>query len=146
VEELLKPKAAVILLLFVIMVASGCSGVGRARTPALTDGDADRGRDLFTQASIRNTSGCVTCHSLARYKVIVGPSLWGVATRAGRIVRSSGYQGTASSAEEYLREAITRPNASVAPGFAHSIMPDWLTVLDEQEIQDLVAYLSTLKE
>jgi len=86
------------------------------------------------------------CHSLARYEVIVGPSLWGVATRAGRVVRSQNYRSGATSAEQYLREAITKPSVYVSPGFAHTVMPDWLTVLDEQQIQDLVAYLMTLQE
>jgi nitric oxide reductase subunit C len=140
------PRVASFLLLLVVLVASGCAGVGQTGTPALPHGDAERGRALFAQASIRNTAGCVTCHSLARYKVIVGPSLWGVSTRAGRIIQSPSYQGTAKSAEQYLRESITKPNADIAPGFAHSVMPDWLTVLDEQEIQDLVAYLMTQKE
>jgi nitric oxide reductase subunit C len=145
-EDALKPSVALILLLLVVLVASGCAGVGQAGDPEPPAGNAQRGRSLFSQASIRDTSGCVSCHSLARTEVIAGPSLWGVATRAERIVRSSSYQGTAASAEEYLRESITRPNANVTPGFAHSVMPDWLTVLDEQEIQDLVAYLMTLKE
>jgi hypothetical protein len=39
-----------------------------------------------------------------------------------------------------------RPNAAVARGFAHSVLSDWLTVLSEQEIQDLVASLMTQKE
>jgi nitric oxide reductase subunit C len=140
------PKVASFLLLLAALAVSGCSGVGQAGARALPPGDAERGRALFSQASIRDTSGCVQCHSLVRYKVIVGPSLWGVYTRAGRMIQSPSYQGTAKSAEQYLRESITKPDAIVEPGFAHSVMPDWLTVLDEQQIQDLVAYLLTLKE
>jgi nitric oxide reductase subunit C len=128
------------------LAVSGCAGIGRAGVPALPPGDAQRGRALFSQASIRNTSGCVTCHSLAKDVVIVGPSLYGVADRAKRSVKAPTYKGTATSMEEFLRESITRPDANIAPGFAHSVMPDWLTVLDEQQIQDLVAYLLTLKE
>jgi mono/diheme cytochrome c family protein len=137
---------AVFVFLIVALIASGCSGVGQAGVPELPTGDAQRGRMLFSQASIRDTSGCVQCHSLARYKVIVGPSLWGVETRAERIIHAPDYHGTATTAEQYLRESITRPDVYVSAGFAHSVMPDWLTVLDEQQIQDLVAYLMTLKE
>lgn len=139
-------RHAIYVFLLVALIASGCAGVGQAGAPALPAGDAQSGRALFTQASIRNTSGCVQCHSLARYKVIVGPSLWGVDTRAERIIRSPDYKGTATTAEQYLRESITKPNVYVASGFAHLVMPDWLTVLDEQQIQDLVAYLMTQKE
>jgi nitric oxide reductase subunit C len=140
------PKVALFILLMAGLVMSGCAGVGQARSPLPPAGDPQRGQALFSQASIRDTSGCIQCHSLARYKVIVGPSLWGVSTRAGRIIQSPNYRGTATSAEEFLRESITRPNANIAPGFSHSVMPDWLTVLDEQQIQDLVAYLMTLTE
>jgi len=140
------PRVAFLLLLLAALLVSGCAGIGQAGVAALPPGDAQRGRALFSQVSIRNTPGCVTCHSLARYKAIVGPSLWGVSTRAGRIIQSPSYQGTAASAEQFLREAITKPDANLAPGFAHSVMPDWLTVLDEQQIQDLVAYLMTLEE
>jgi nitric oxide reductase subunit C len=139
-------RHAFFVALIVALLASGCAGIGQTGVAALPAGDTQRGRALFSQATIRGTSGCVQCHSLARYKVIVGPSLWGVSTRAGRIVQSPDYRGAASTAEQYLREAITRPNAYVAAGFAHSVMPDWLTVLDEQQIQDLVAYLMTLNE
>ena len=140
------PKVALFILLLAGLVASGCAGVGQAGSPLPPAGDPQRGQALFSQSSIRDTSGCIQCHSLARYKVIVGPSLWGVSTRAGRIIQSPSYRGTATSAEEFLREAITRPNADIAPGFAHSVMPDWLTVLNEQDIQDLVSYLMTQTE
>lgn len=139
-------ELALLLLLPVVLLVSGCTGVDQIRAASLPIGDPQRGQALFSQASIRGTSGCITCHSLARTKVVVGPSLWGVSTRAGRIVGSADYRGTATSVEEYLRESITRPNTTVSPGFAHSVMPDWLTVLDEQEIQDLVAYLLTQEE
>jgi mono/diheme cytochrome c family protein len=139
-------RHAIYVFLFVALFASGCTGIGQSGIPELPAGNAQRGRVLFSQASIRNTSGCVQCHSLARYKVIVGPSLWGVDTRAGRIIRSSDYRGTATTEEEFLRESITRPDVYAATGFAHGVMPDWLTVLGEQEIQDLVAYLMTQKE
>jgi nitric oxide reductase subunit C len=139
-------RHAFFVALIVVLLASGCAGIGQAGVAALPAGSTPRGRALFSQATIRGTSGCVQCHSLARYKVIVGPSLWGVATRAGRIVQSPDYPGAATTAEQYLRESITRPDAHVTSGFAHSVMPDWLTVLDEQQIQDLVAYLMTLKE
>jgi nitric oxide reductase subunit C len=139
-------RVVLFVLLLAGLVASGCAGAGQRSAGRLPAGDPQRGQALFTQPSIRGASGCITCHSLTRNKVVVGPSLWGVATRAGRIVRSADYRGTATSAEEYLRESITRPRASLAPGFAHSVMPDWLTVLSEQDIQDLVAYLMTQKE
>jgi mono/diheme cytochrome c family protein len=139
-------RYAFFVFMIVAVSITGCASIGQSAALALPAGDARRGQALFLQASIRDTSGCVQCHSLERDKIVVGPSLWGVSTRAERTIHSSTYLGTATTADEYLREAITRPDASIVPGFAHSVMPDWLTVLDEQQIQDLVAYLMTLRE
>ena len=126
-------------LTVIAIVLVGCTNAAAAQP----SGSAERGRAFFAQSSVRNTAGCVTCHSLEQGKVVVGPSLAGVATRAAATVGSSGYQGTAKTAEAFLRESITRPNAAVATGFSHNIMPDWLTVLDRQQIEDLVAFLMT---
>jgi nitric oxide reductase subunit C len=140
------PRVTTFLLLLVALFASGCAGASQTGASNRPPGDAQRGRALFAQASIRDTTGCVPCHSLAKDVVIVGPSLNGIADRAERDVKASTYRGTATSAEEFLRESITKPTANLSEGFSHSVMPDWLTVLDEQQIQDLVAYLMTLKE
>lgn len=49
-------------------------------------------------------------------------------------------------AETYLREAILQPNKFVVPGFASGIMPQaFATTLNPQQINDVVAYLLTLK-
>jgi nitric oxide reductase subunit C len=106
-------------------------------------GSVARGQMLFAQTSIRSTPGCGPCHSLEAGRVGVGPSLAGIATRAAAIISSSSYPGAETTAEQFLRESITRPYAAPATGCSHSVMPDWLTVLDRQEIEDLVAFLST---
>jgi hypothetical protein len=50
------------------------------------------------------------------------------------------------SAAEYLRESIVEPDAYVVEGFQPGTMTgDFDTVLTEQEIDDLVAYLLTLQ-
>jgi cytochrome c551/c552 len=100
---------------------------------------------LFSQETIRDTPGCITCHSVEPNVVVVGPSLAGIAATAERIVNSPGYTGTAKTGEEFLRESILNPNANVETGFSHGVMPDWLTVLSEQQIDDLIAYLGMLK-
>lgn len=107
--------------------------------PAGVTGDASQGEELFNQTLIGSQPGCVTCHSLEPEKVLVGPSLAGIAARAGS--RVSG-----QSAEEYLRESIQNTDAFTVEGFGAGVMPAALAdELSEQQVEDLVAYLMTLK-
>lgn len=145
------------LLAIVVMVAA-CGGGGAAPAPAAetakeavavaTAGDAAAGEALFNQQVLNGNAGCVTCHSLEAGKVLVGPSLAGLAGRAGSTV-------SGETAEQYLRQSIVDPNAHLAVGCnaadltaacAAGLMPlDWQQKLSEQEINNLVAYLQTLK-
>jgi cytochrome c553 len=140
----LKNTTVVWILIAVALAAVGCGG-SLAAGPRQPMGDAARGRALFSQQTVRDTPGCVTCHSVEPNVVVVGPSLAGIGTTAERIVKSPGYTGTAKTGEEFLRESILNPNANVGAGFSHGVMPDWLTVLSEQQIADLLAYLEKLR-
>jgi len=125
-----------IVLLGVLLAA--CGGGGNSANSA---GDAERGKQLYNQTTIGPNAapGCVTCHSIEPGKVLVGPSHAGLATRAGTAVQGQ-------SAEDYLKESITNPNAHVTEGFASGVMyQNYAKDLTEQEIKDLVAYLMTLK-
>ncbi|MDW8327480.1 MAG: cytochrome c [Anaerolineales bacterium] len=131
------------MFVFVIgaLVLAACGG-GGAGGP-----DANRGKALYEQSTIGSASapGCVTCHTLDG-TVLVGPSFKGVATHAENIIKDPSYTGSAKTAEEYLRESIINPNAYLHPGFAAGIMyQNYGTELSEQEVNDLVAYLLTLK-
>lgn len=102
-------------------------------------GSAQAGEKLFDQAAIENQAGCSTCHSLDVDVILVGPSLAGVANRAGERVADL-------SAEEYLRQSIIDPDAYTVEGFTASVMPlVWSSVLTEEQVNDLVAFLLTLK-
>lgn len=131
------------VFVFVIgaLALAACGG-GGASGP-----DANRGKALYEQSTIGSASapGCVTCHTLDG-TVLVGPSFKGVATHAESVIKDPAYTGTAKTAEEYLRESIINPNAYLNPGFAAGIMyQNYGTELSEQEVNDLVAYLLTLK-
>lgn len=111
-------------------------------------GDPARGEVLYKQANIgpKNAPGCITCHSLEPEKVIVGPSLAGVAAHATETLEDPGYTGQATTVEEYLRESIVNPDAYVGHGFAPGVMyQKFGEDLTEQEIADLVAFMMSLK-
>jgi cytochrome c551/c552 len=117
-------------------------GFGTDITKALPAGDPQKGEALAT------AKGCVGCHITAT----VGPA-WlaagdvpGIGTRAQARFKESDYTGKATSAEQFLVEAIVQSNASVAPGFNPGIMTQTLgQSLSAQDVADLVAYLLTLK-
>jgi nitric oxide reductase subunit C len=82
----------------------------------------------------------------------VGPSLGGIGSRAAERLADPGYDGSARSAEDYLRESIVAPSAFVVPGgvFATpegaSFMPDTMAkTLSPGQVDELVAYLASLR-
>ncbi len=126
-------------LMVAALVLAACGGGGSAPQPASSGGgagDAAAGKTLFNQSVIGVNPGCVTCHSLEAGKTVVGPSLAGVASRAGSTV-------SGLSAEQYLRQSITEPDAYVALGFQKGLMPK--PQINDQQANDLIAYLLTLK-
>jgi len=126
-------KKLMIMLVIVLGLALTACGGGSG------DSTAKAGEDLFNQSVIGINAGCVTCHSVEGDTVIVGPSLAGVGTRAATTVAGQ-------SAEDYLRESITNPDAHVVDGFEAGIMlNNWSEVLTGEQIDQLVAYLMTLK-
>ena len=112
-----------------------------------SSGDAGRGQQLYNQPIIGGSApGCITCHSTSPGEVKVGPSHAQIAQHAEEILRSSAYQGEAASAAEFLRESILHPDAYVEQGFASGIMfQGYAEVLSPGEVDDLVAYLMTLR-
>jgi len=133
------------LLLSVMLVAlAACGGGGgnnAGNDEATPVGNAANGEKLFTSATIgpNNAPGCITCHSLEPDVVIVGPSQYGLETRAETRVPGL-------SAEEYIRQSIVEPNAYIVEGFTEGVMyQNYGQDLTKDQIDDLVAYTLTLK-
>lgn len=133
-----------ILMLLLIACGTGDGGESEEQkeeptpTPA-TAGDAAKGKELFRQTTIGSRAGCVTCHSLEPDTVLVGPSLAGIGDRAAS--RVSG-----KSAADYLRESLLDPGAHTVEGYAAGLMPAALAdEMTDQQVEDLVTYLLTLK-
>jgi cytochrome c2 len=131
-----------------LLLLAACSGGGAqpaAPAAGAAGGNADNGKALFAKTVLGKSPGCVTCHSLEKGKTLVGPSMAGIATEAEKTIKDAEYKGTAKSAAEFMRESIVKPNVYVTKGFAQGIMPADYTGLSEQELNDLVAYLVSLK-
>ncbi len=117
------------------MVVTACGS-----EPEATFRSADRsvdstGIDLFNERVIGSNPGCVTCHALDEDFVLVGPSLAGLADRAGSRVPGM-------TASDYVREAIVAPDAHVVDGFEPGQMPGgWDELLTKEQIDSLVDLL-----
>lgn len=93
-------------------------------------GDSKRGEQIFFKHA---TAACVLCHAIRGQGSTVGPALDGIATRKDA---------------KYIEESLLEPNKALAQGFQQlgvSPMPPMGLVLKKQELEDIKAYLQTLK-
>lgn len=81
---------------------------------------------------------CATCHALVPDTIIIGPSLYGIATRAETRVAGQ-------SAEEYILLSVLRPGDYVVEGFNNVMVTNLAKELTNEDMNALVAFLMTLK-
>jgi cytochrome c2 len=104
----------------------------QAEFDALPPGVAADGQLVYQGAG-----GCTACHTLDANVAGVGPSFAGLSGRAP--TRRPGY-----SAQAYVYESITNPNAYVVEGFQGGIMPQtFKQTLSAQQIADVIAFVLT---
>lgn len=117
--------------------------VGTDITIQLPTGDPQTGRTLSA-----GSLGCAGCHELAAVGPAWAPSgdAAGIGERADTRFTQESYTGQATSAEQYLIEAVVLPNAYVVDGYEANVMPaNYGQRLTVQELADLVAYMLSLR-
>jgi len=94
---------------------------------------------------------CQACHSMTPGVNMAGPSLAGLEASFEKLKASGEYKGKATTAEEFVRESITEPNAWLHPGAMYSaggvsfMPPNYGHDLTAEQIDHLVAYLLSFK-
>ncbi|NNC92058.1 MAG: c-type cytochrome [Acidimicrobiia bacterium] len=125
------------LLVLLAVVVAACGGGTESGNPST--GSSRSGEEIFSERILGPNPGCITCHSMDPETTLVGPSIAGIATRAGSRVAGV-------SAADYLRQSILDPSAFVVEGFDDGKMPSDLgEVLTPDEVEAVIEYLLTLR-
>jgi cytochrome c oxidase subunit 2 len=85
------------------------------------------------------SKACITCHSIEG-KTLTGPHLNGIFGE--RIPLDEG--GFAIVDENYIRESLLDPQASIVAGF-QPVMPTYQGILKDKQVDALIAYIKSLK-
>ncbi|NWG17101.1 MAG: c-type cytochrome [Chloroflexi bacterium] len=102
-------------------------------------GDAANGQVLFNELQAQAGFACATCHYFNQEAQLIGPGLLNVSVRAETRVPGQ-------SAYDYIHQSIVNPSAYVVEGFPDNLMPKiYAELFTEQQINDIIAYLYTLK-
>ncbi len=86
-------------------------------------------------------NGCIACHATDA-KRLVGPGFGGLYNSTVSLADGS----TVTADNAYLRESILHPNAKIAAGYPPGVMPDYSTLLKDDEVNAIVDYLHTLEK
>jgi sulfur-oxidizing protein SoxX len=124
----------------IVVMAGGCATGALEQAPLGPPGDAARGREVFVS---REGGHCVLCHRVPGVAVAgdVGPALDGIGSRLSpgeiryRVVDITRVNPGAVMPAFHRTEGLSR----VAPAYAGR------PVLDARQVEDLVAYLGSLR-
>ncbi|HEX9115507.1 MAG TPA: cytochrome c [Anaerolineae bacterium] len=137
--------ALILVSLLLAACSSAPSSPAAPAGPSTSAGDAANGQKLFT-AGKSPAPPCASCHSIKPGEKLVGPSLAGISTQAAQVIKDPNYKGKAKTAQDYIQESIVDPNIYIVSGYQPNVMyQNYGKDLSSQEVNDLVAYLMTLK-
>ncbi len=106
---------------------------------AAPSGDSANGKVLFEKFYDQVSFACATCHHVDSEDRLIGPGLLNISTRAATRVEGE-------DALTYIHTSIVNPSAHVVTDYPDGLMPQvYEQILSEAEIQDIIAYLFTLK-
>ncbi|MEA2662915.1 MAG: hypothetical protein QOH08_2487 [Chloroflexota bacterium] len=116
--------------LFGLALAAGVLAVACAE-PRASD-PIERGAQVYRQKN------CASCHQIGTSGATVGPPL----THIGSVAET---RTPGMSAEDYIRESILDPGAYIVPGYPDTMPRGLARGLSQEDVDDLVRYLLTLK-
>lgn len=84
--------------------------------------------------------GCTTCHSLDG-STKIGPTWKGL--YESTVTTADGASFTAD--DIYLKSSILEPNLYISEGFPSNVMPSFSEILDQTQVESIVAFIESLK-
>lgn len=123
-------KFHIFSIAFAATLLAACSARPAEVVPTLTSFE-QLGQSVYTLR-------CAQCHVLIPDTIVIGPSLAGVATRAGS--RVEGYD-----AQGYIETSILLPKEYIVEGFPDTMPTNFAKELTSEEFEAVVAFLMTLK-
>ena len=137
------PKVLVEGLDHRLQLAHGAAAVVAAAAPAgAVSKPAAAAPDPAAQgAQLVADNGCTACHATDE-KRVVGPGWGGLYNSKVSLADGS----TVTADDAYLRESILQPNAKIVAGYPASVMPAYATLLKDDQVNSIVAYLHTLEK
>lgn len=93
--------------------------------------------------AVLKKNACVSCHTLDGTR-LVGPSFKGIWGHEVEVI-TNGEERTVMVDEAYIKSSIYDPNADVVKGFNPGLMIPYNNLVSEEEVNDIIEYLKTLK-
>lgn len=109
-------------------------------TSTASDATLDAIDPVAHGAQLVQDLGCIACHATDQKRVI-GPGWGGMVGNETTLADGS----TVKIDETYLIEAIRNPDAQVVAGYPAGVMPSYDAMINEQDMSDIVAYLTSLQ-
>lgn len=110
------------------------TAVATAEAPEAAADPAARGEEIAKQYA------CTSCHALDKQK-LVGPGWGGLYGSQVHLADGS----TVQADDAFLAESIREPDAKVVEGYVAGTMPSYATMLKDDEVDAIVAYIRTLQ-
>lgn len=105
------------------------------KTPTVTD--------EHPGLTVMKQNACLTCHSQDGSKII-GPSFKGIYGHEVTVV-TDGIERQVIVDDEYIARSIKQPGADVVQGYMNGLMVSYEKVITDQQINDVIEYIKTLK-
>lgn len=96
-----------------------------------------------TGQRIMKNIGCFACHTVDGTKLI-GPSFKGI-YGSKVVVQTNGQEHEVTADDAYIKRSIYDPNADIVKGFNKGLMQPYTGQLSEGDVQQITAYLKSLK-
>lgn len=120
--------------------AVGMSTASAAEMPAAGVATVAAADPAERGAGIVKEYACTACHALDASRG-VGPGWGGLYGTQVSLADGS----TVPADDAYLAESIRDPNARVAAGYVAGIMPSYAAILDDEQVEAIVAYIRSLQ-